>query len=180
MGSTSQRKRAVDAVTAWIKKYRAAMVAVARKQGWGEDAAEDIAQEAALRALDIARDNPERLGAVTSHRRWLCGIAWNIGRSTRAKIQRRKGILREKSDDIREELYAWARPNGGVEGMSEDLWHLCKTVLSPRQVEVMRLILTGDMTDAEIAIQLHLSTATVRWHRNEATRALRHLFHGGR
>ena len=73
MRHTSDRVDPARDVSVWVEECWSAMVATARNQGWGEDTAEDIAQKAALKALDIARRDPERLKAVTGRRRWLCG-----------------------------------------------------------------------------------------------------------
>ena len=163
-------------VCVWVKEHWSAMVDAARSQGWGGDAAEDIAQKAALTALEIARLNPERLMAVTRRRRWLRGITWNKGLHAHAKRRTRERLLRENLADVRRELHPEPEPDGYGEAMPKDYWSICETVLSRRQAEVIRLILTGDMTDAEVGLSLKISEGTARWHRNEATKALRRVF----
>ena len=178
MPTTSVDEKPVDTLVAWVEECWPAMVAVARKQGWDENDAKDIAQEAVLTALGIARREPERLDAVRSPCSWLCGIAWNMGRVAFTKRQRRERILRENPRGIREELYPESDPNGEGETLPEGSSHVFQTVLPPRQREIIRLVLTHDMTDAEVAMRLEISDVTVRWHRNEAIRALKQVLRG--
>lgn len=156
------------------------MVDVAKSQGWGGDAAEDIAQRAAVTALAIAREEPQRLEAVGDvYCRWMCGIAWNVGRAARTKRERRQRILQENSEEVRRTLNPEPQSPWTVSSQSRRVWDVAKRVLPPRQAEVIRLILEYEMNDAEVAVTLGISATTARWHRNEATKTLRHVFFEG-
>lgn len=176
MPDTPENERTVDTLVAWVNEYWAAMVAVVRKQGWDEDDAKDIAQEAVVKALVIARREPERLDSVRSPCSWLCGIAWNMGRVALTKRQRREEILRRNGQRVLEELYQEPdQDRSSAAALPPSLSQAVDELLPPRQAEIVWLVLTEGMTDKELADRLKITVATVRWHRNEAIKALRHI-----
>ena len=103
-------------------------------------------------------------------------MTWNVGRSARARRSRRSRILRENSREIRLEVYTEPDRDRDGEALPNDFWDVCQAVLSPRQMEVIRLVLTGKLTDWEVAERLEIAKGTVRGHRNEATETLKQVF----
>lgn len=153
-------------VARWAVDCRAAMEGVARRLTSASGVAEDMAQEATIEALKVARADPERVLNVRRPCGWMCGI---VRRRTLRWLERttRRERLIEKNAFSREVLYVEEDAKWKVERLVEQVLAIAPDVLTPKQLDVVTLGLAG-RSDATIAAALNMAEATVRVHRAAA------------
>ncbi|MDE0234295.1 MAG: sigma-70 family RNA polymerase sigma factor [Gemmatimonadota bacterium] len=167
-------------VEEWVGKWRAGMVKVAADVLGDIDAAEDIAQEAFMKALHIARSDPAAVFALWNPRAWLVKLTRILASGVLRTKRRRHRLRRENADEIRKKLFPDRYAGKEEESRVERVLETAERVLTNRQLEVFRLAWTG-MEEVEIAHELKLSRVTVRRHQTDAIRRLQeHIVSGGR
>lgn len=149
-------RQADAALTALVRRHRGWLVAVLRLR-FGRDAAEDLAQEAFLRAA--RQPDP---AAIRRPKAWLLTVALNAARD-----QHRRRAVRPPLTEA----------DGGLEladaptGPHQDEALVLKQVvlaLPPRLREVFLLSRFGGLTYEEIARRLGISIKTVEWRMTKA------------
>ena len=159
--------RAAARLERWLIDHRPAMLAVARRYEGGATRADDIVQEAAVKALGLT----DRVPAVEHPRRWLRTITRHAGLRAATKRRRRAELLMHGLEDPTVELdreeHGWKNRESHA-SLSERFGLVMDAVrsLRPAQREVVWLRLDGK-EDSEIARVLKIKKATVRvrWHR---------------
>ena len=142
------------------------MVMVALSCGRSPAGAEDIVQKALMKAMSIATRDPRALDKVRDPCRWLGEITRNVERDSRRKRQSRTRIQSENAEEIREAVFGVGDSDWDVQLLAEWVRDVAKTVLPPRQRDIVNRMLNG-MTDEQIAKEVSVSKATVRWHRQQ-------------
>lgn len=179
-GSEDKRRVATDKLERWLTDHRAAMLEVARRYEGSAIRAEDIVQEAAVKAISLT----DRAPAVEHPRRWLRTITRHAGLRAVTKSKRRRELwvkgLVDPTIELEQELRSvddWEREVI----LSDRLGIVLDAVrqLHPAQREVIWSRLDGKRDD-EIAKALGISKTTVRvrWHR--AVKMLRDKILGAR
>ena len=137
-------------VARWAVECRAAMEAVALLLTGDPDVAEDMAQEAAIEALRVARKDPERVLNVRRPCGWMCVVVLRRTQRWLEKEARRARLLEENEFLVRELLYAKDDASRMVELLVEQVLDMAPDVLTPKQRKVLTLWLAG-RSDAQIA-----------------------------
>lgn len=159
-------------VVRWVSRWRKLMFAVAlRGLDDDGDAAEDIVQKAAVRALVMARRKPTVVEEVRNPRALLVRVTKNMVHDARRTENRRERILFENEDHVRENLFPAVDAGEGVDPGRDEILQVAQRILTPRQLAVVHLLFDG-MGDPEIALEMGLTPVTVRRHRGEAIRRL--------
>lgn len=145
-----------DVVAAmWPELVRLARVMLA-----GDDAAEDVVQEALLDAWRGCA----RLRSAASFEPWLRRIVWRrCLRAARARPAKRSAVAVEEAPAVTGDVLA-----------ALEVERLLRA-LAPRQRAVLYLSEVAGWTEREIAARLDLALPTVRVHRFQARRRLRRL-----
>ncbi|MDE2782848.1 MAG: sigma-70 family RNA polymerase sigma factor [Gemmatimonadota bacterium] len=151
----------------WLTEHRAAMLEVARRYEGHAIRADDIVQEAAVKALSLT----DRVPAVKHPCQWLRTITRYAGLRAATRRKHRGEIWGKGLADPTVGLEREPRVVGNWEreGVLYDRLGIVTDAvrhLHPSQREVVRLKLDGKRDD-EIAEALEISKATVRvrWHR---------------
>ena len=157
----------------WLTDYRPAMLAVARRYEGRAIRAEDIVQDAAVKAISLTGRVPK----VERPRQWLRTITRHAALRAVTRRRRRAKLLMQGLEDPTVDLDREERVLKDWEtdaSLSERLGLVMDAVgsLRPTLREVVWLRLDGKQND-EIAKTLQITRATVRvrWHR--AIKALR-------
>lgn len=151
------------------------MVIAAMRYGLDRDSAEEVVQESLLAAVLMLHRRPELSEEVRDPCRWLAGITLNVAKQLRRKELRRQKIARANAEVIGELNHTV------TERAWEGSWLLARvsaaveSLLPQRQAAVLRHMLNGK-EDQEIADEMNISRATVRWHRSQAVATLRRHF----
>lgn len=148
-------------VARWAVECQTAMEGVARRLTGELGVAEDMAQEATIKALIFARADPQRVLNVLRPCGWMCGIVRHVTLRWLDKETRRERLLGENAFLLREPLYSKEDPDWNVEPLMSKVLDMAAEVLTPRQLDVVRLML-ADRSDAEVAEALDMAEATVR------------------
>src|SRR5689334_14730808 len=148
-----------------VHRHVARAMAVARRLLGNVEDAEDLVQEAFMRALD-------RLGTFDESRAfapWFFRLLINTG------INARKArTLRAAEPDRGDVPWRGASPHDLAERREiRDRFRTALAKLPPRQRLVVAMVEVDGLTTAEIAAALGISRETVRWHHHQARQALR-------
>ncbi|HEU4630197.1 MAG TPA: sigma-70 family RNA polymerase sigma factor [Gemmatimonadaceae bacterium] len=148
-----------------VRRYLPRALAVARRLLGDAHDAEDLVQDAFLRALDkIDRCDPER-----GFGPWFFRLLVNAGLSAR-KARARRTTDAEDPDAPSLE----AGPLEQVErGEVRDRFRAALARLSPRQRLIVEMFEMDGLATHEIAAALAVTPETVRWHLHQARRTLR-------
>lgn len=87
-------------VELWARCWWGRMVKVAANRLKDRDAAEDIAQEAFMKALSIARSDPSAVEAVRDPCCWLVAITRKLASGVLRTERRRRRLRRENASEI--------------------------------------------------------------------------------
>ena len=131
-----------------------------------------MAQEATIKARKVASADPQRVLKLRRPCGWMCGIVRHVTLRWLERETRRERLLGENAFLLRELLYSEEDPDWSVEPLVAKVLDMAPDVLTPRQLDVVSLMLAGRL-DAEIAEALNMAEATVRVHRAAAVRRLR-------
>lgn len=158
-----------EAFTALAERYRQRAGAVVLAMLGDATEAEDVVQEALLRAYtDLPRlRDPHRFGA------WLCGIAVNLAKM---RLRRRNGLvsLEELAGGLKFLESSDASPERELEaGEVLKLLRTALAVLPIRQRETLLLHYADGLSCAEIGIRVGQSAGAVRVSLHRARRRLR-------
>ena len=152
-------------------EHRAVMIKAATRLLDDRDAAEDIAQQASVTALSIARSKPAQVHAVRNPSAWLATISQKLAYSVLKTEARRRELNRKNESDIRHNLFPIPDPRAQTHTEAERVLDAAPLVLTERQLEIFRLLWQG-MKNKEIARKLGTKPGTVRWHQMKALRRL--------
>lgn len=100
-------------VEQWVCCWWGTMVRVAANRLKDRDVAEDIAQQAFMKALSIARSDPSAVETVRNPCRWLTTITRKLASGLLRTEGRRRRLRRENADEILEQLFPHS--DGGSE-----------------------------------------------------------------
>lgn len=89
-------------VARWAVEYRAAMEGIARRLTGDPHVAEDLAQEATIKALEVASSDPRRVLNLRRPCGWMCGIVRHVTLRWLEKETRRVRLLDENAFFLRE------------------------------------------------------------------------------
>ena len=150
---------AADSFDAFFQREYKAMVVLATAVSGSAEAAEDIVQEAMLRA----RRHWERVGAYDKPRLWVRRVTINLAISNRRRI----------ASEAKARLAWWERrePDVQPEPLDPDLLGALRA-LPPRQRAAVSLHYLEDRSTSEIADLLGCSESTARVHLHRGRNAL--------
>jgi len=148
-----------------VRRHLGRAMAIARRLLGNVEDAEDLVQEAFMRALD-------RLGTFDESRAfapWFFRLLINTG------INARKArALRAADPDRGDVPWRGASPHDLAERREiRERFRTALAKLPPRQRLVVSMVEVDGLTTAEIAEALGISRETVRWHHHQARQALR-------
>lgn len=155
----------VSAYDALVRRHLARATAIARRLLGNIEDAEDLVQEAFMRALDrIATFDAARAFAPWFYRLLInAGINARKSRGLRATEPERGDVAAKGASPLefteRKEI--------------RERFAAALASLSPRQRLVVSMFEVDGLSTAEIAETLGISTETVRWHHHQARQALR-------
>jgi RNA polymerase sigma-70 factor, ECF subfamily len=153
-----------------VRRHLARARVVARRLMQDPDDADDLVQDAFLRAL-------EKIGTFDLQRAfepWFLRLLVNLG----LDVRRKRWVRRTEAHDP-ETFAGKSSPERDVErtelqrALSEAL-----EKLPPRQRMIVSLFEIDGLTTEEVASMLSVSQVTVRWHLHQARRTLRELLQG--
>ena len=141
-----------------------------------QEEAEDLVQEAFLRAIRSA----PTYRATSRFSTWIYTIARNLALD-RVKSNRNRATLREsRQDEIAESTTGTApeAPDSIVPGTFREMMKAALAVLTPLEVETIRLTFQAEWTTAQIADLQQCSRTTVRTRRYQALKKIRQVMTG--
>jgi RNA polymerase sigma factor (sigma-70 family) len=149
-------------------RWRPALIRYFRRQGWSEDRAEDLAQEALIR---VHQTKPRERGRYDLQRPfspWIYRIAYHLSSDARQQASHRPQISSDDVDVAQEPQKAAAR---AVEADLEE----CLQRLTDQEREFIVLWegSGGELSQTEIARQMGLSNARISGVKESALRKLR-------
>ncbi|MCU0646474.1 MAG: sigma-70 family RNA polymerase sigma factor [Gemmatimonadaceae bacterium] len=155
-----------DAFGDLVTPYLARAYQLARRVLGNREDAEDLVQDAAVRAYErLAQFDRARPFAP-----WFLRVVFNLA------LRRRESVVRLKQDSL-DEVSELAAPAGEtVDPDREAFWQVFRAAverLPPRQRSIVMLFDVDGLSGAEIAEQLEVSQETVRWHLHQARKTLR-------
>lgn len=136
------------------------------------DAAEDVVQRAFVKAFSTARSKPDVIEKIRKPSAWLLRITRNRASGVLKTEARRRRRGRENGDEVRENLFPQPDEVGEWDLRIDWVLEATPSVLTKRQLQVVRLTLDG-MNDREVAQELGIESVTARWHRRETIAKLR-------
>lgn len=156
----------VDAYDTLVRRYLERALAIARRVLGNPIDAEDLVQDAFLRALDrISTFDPARQRFAP----WFFRLLINTGLNTR-----RSRAVRATEPELLDARSSDAMPDELLERREiRDRFAAAVAKLPPRQQTIVTLYEVDGLSAAEIAQSLDIAPETVRWHLHEARRALR-------
>lgn len=156
----------VDAYDVLVRRYLERALGVARRLLGNPIDAEDLVQDAFLRALDrISTFDPTRQRFAP----WFFRLLVNTGLNTR-----RARAVRATDPEPLDARSSDAMPDELLERREiRDRFAAAVAKLPPRQQTIVTLYEVDGLSAAEIAQSLEIAPETVRWHLHEARRALR-------
>jgi RNA polymerase sigma-70 factor len=149
-----------DAVTQLIARYELAIRSYSAKIAPRPDMAEDIAQEAFLRALrDLGRFREDADFGL-----WVRGIVRNVARGMWDRLYRDRRVARDRLAEYVQELAAeyHQADNAGVRQDYLEALRRCLEKLSAKGAELVKLRYHLNMKCAEIAERIESSRAAVK------------------
>ena len=161
-----------EKVVEWVGRWWEMMIWVAARLLEDRDAAEDIGQRVFMKALSIARSDPDEVDGIRKPSAWLVEITRKQASGVLRTEKRRRRLRRENGDEIRDNLFPERDKGSEGDPRAERVLEAAPLVLTERQLGVVRLVWEG-MEDDEIARELGLKRGTVRRHRTDAIRKLR-------
>jgi RNA polymerase sigma-70 factor (ECF subfamily) len=159
-----------DAFDLLVRRYLPRARQLARRLMQNADDADDLVQDAFLRAL-------ERMGTFDVSRAfepWFTRLLVNLG----LDLRRKQVVRRTESHDL-ETFPGGTRPDREAERAELGV-ALTRAVegLSERQRLIVTMFEIDGHSTEEIASMLKVSQVTVRWHLHQARRALREVLKG--
>jgi RNA polymerase sigma factor (sigma-70 family) len=155
-----------------VRRYQETALRFAVRLIRDRDAAEDLAQEAAVqawRSIGSLRD-PERF------RSWFLGIVWNVCRSDiRRRSSARKAIAAETTGDILSDLSDSPSAKAAEELEQRQIVTEAMDSLTSLYKEIILLFYFEQLKIPEIAARLAVSTTTVKVRLNRARKQLRNM-----
>jgi RNA polymerase sigma-70 factor (ECF subfamily) len=159
-----------DAFDLLVRRYLGRARVVARRLMQDPDDADDLVQDAFLRALD-------RIATFDANRAfepWFTRLLVNLGLD-----QRRKQKVRRTEPQDPESFAGGVRPDREVERaeLRDSLTKALETLPDRQRLIVTLFEIEGHSTE-EVAAMLKVSQVTIRWHLHQARRALREALKG--
>ncbi len=155
----------VPAFDALVRRYIDRALVVARRITGNTHDAEDLVQDAFMRALD-------RIGSFDNSRPfgpWFFRVLTNTGLNAR-----RARVLRMTEPEAVDAPSNDAGPDEMVErGEIRERFDAALASLSPRQRLIVTLFEVDEVPSSEIAARLGIAQETVRWHLHQARLVLR-------
>lgn len=156
----------VDAYDTLVRRYTERALAVARRLLGNPIDAEDLVQDAFLRALDrISTFDPDRQRFAPWFFRLLINTGLNARRARAVRATEPEPLDARSHDATPDELLERRE--------IRDRFAAAVAKLPPRQQTIVTLYEVDGLSAAEIAQSLDIAPETVRWHLHEARRALR-------
>jgi RNA polymerase sigma-70 factor (ECF subfamily) len=153
------------AYDALVRRHLARAFTIAYRVVGNRDDAEDVVQDAFIRALRYIRGFDERQAFAP----WLNRLVVNTA------LDARRRRAREATEPERRDTASPAvSPHLALERQEvRDRFALALAALPPRQRLIITRFEVDGLSTAEIAEELGITTETVRWHLHQARRALR-------
>ena len=160
----------VEAFDSLVRRHLARARVVARRLMQDPDDADDLVQDAFLRAL-------QKIGTFDLERAfepWFLRLLVNLG----LDVRRKRSVRRTEAHDP-ETFAGKSSPERDVERteLQRALGEALEK-LPPRQRMIVSLFEIDGLTTEEVASMLSVSQVTVRWHLHQARRTLRELLQG--
>jgi RNA polymerase sigma-70 factor (ECF subfamily) len=160
----------VEAFDALVRRHLARARVVARRLMQDSDDADDLVQDAFLRAL-------EKIGSFDLERAfepWFMRLLVNLG----LDLRRKRSVRRTEAHDP-ETFAGRSSPERDAEHAElQQALHTALEKLPRRQRTIVSLFEIDGLTTEEVASMLSVSQVTVRWHLHQARRTLRELLKG--
>jgi RNA polymerase sigma-70 factor (ECF subfamily) len=148
-----------------VRRHLSRAFAIAYRVVGNRDDAEDVVQDAFIRALRYIRGFDERQAFAP----WLNRLVVNTALDARAR-RAREATEPERPDAVS----PWASPHLALERQEvRDRFAAALEELPPRQRLILARFEVDGLTTAEIAEELGITPETVRWHLHQARHALR-------
>ena len=161
----------VEAFDSLVRRHLARARVVARRLMQDPDDADDLVQDAFLRAL-------EKIGTFDLERAfepWFMRLLVNLG----LDLRRKRSVWRTEAHDPEAFAGGGPGPDRDVERTElQRALHEALEKLPPRQRMIVSLFEIDGLTTEEVASMLSVSQVTVRWHLHQARRTLRELLQG--
>lgn len=154
-----------DAFNALISPLLPRALLVARRLLHDEHDAEDLVQDACLRALDRIEQHDQRRPFAPWFMRLLVNLGINQQKSRQLRQHQPLSEYTQSSSDL---------PDAMAERSEiQERFSIALATLSDRQRQIVMLHEVEGWTTADIGSALELSQATVRWHLHDARHTLR-------
>jgi RNA polymerase sigma-70 factor (ECF subfamily) len=148
-----------------VRRHLPRAFAIAYRVVGNREDAEDVVQDAFVRALRYIRGFDERQPFAP----WLNRLVMNTGLDMRARRAREA-----TEPEARDAPSPHASPHLALERQEvRDRFAIALATLPPRQRLILARFEVDGLSTAEIATELGITTETVRWHLHQARHALR-------
>jgi RNA polymerase sigma-70 factor (ECF subfamily) len=161
----------VEAFDSLVRRHLARARVVARRLMQDPDDADDLVQDAFLRAL-------EKIGTFDLERAfepWFMRLLVNLG----LDLRRKRSVRRTDAHDPETLVGGGPGPDKDVERTElQQALREALEKLPPRQRMIVSLFEIDGLTTEEVASMVSVSQVTVRWHLHQARRTLRESLQG--